>query len=237
MPEKDTTKYVIQSSKISANLLTHILLTVFLGCFWLWPWVYKTTALLNNVKGLEFRKPSSKLALFILVPFYSVYWFRKTAKSIEFAAKQANEIISFAGICTFLAFFFPQIASILIQMEIEKNENVDELIAKRNMSQEEQASVPAPVVQQVAPITEPISRTIQTSKTDFMNSEADAINFINAKYSLQISIDDDYKTIQHKIGAVEEGGFMGIALRRKVLEATTKEEIIKIFIMHKVAYS
>lgn len=153
MLEKDTTKYVIQSSKISANLLTHILLTVFLGRFWLWPWVYKTTALLNDVKGLEFRKPSSKLALFILIPFYSIYWFRKTSKGIEFAAKKANETISLAGICTFLAFFFPKIASILIQMEIEKLTNCELAVPREKDKPEkivtERKSIPSKIVEPI----------------------------------------------------------------------------------------
>ena len=117
------------------------------------------------------------------------------------------------------------------------NQKVDRLLIKKDMPKEEKASASAPVVQQVAPVVEPISRTSQTSKTNSMNKVEEAINYINVKYNLQISIDDDCETIQRKIDAVEEGGFTGIALRRKVLEATTKEEIINIFIMHKVAYS
>ena len=68
------------------------------------------------------------------------------------------------------------------------NQKVDRLLIKKDMPKEEKASASAPVVQQVAPVVEPISRTSQTSKTNSMNKVEEAINYINVKYNLQISI-------------------------------------------------
>ena len=135
MSDKTNDSYEFPSSKFSTNLLMHILATVFLGIFWSIPWVYTTTNLLNFVKGTEKRKPSSKVALFVLVPFYSIYWYRKTAKIIEQAGKQAKVEISFAGICTFFAFFLPAIASIFIQIEIEKLQNKELLFFTPNLNE------------------------------------------------------------------------------------------------------
>ena len=156
MSTEERSVNVIKPNKISTNLLMHILLIVFLGRFWLWPWVYKTTALLNDVKGIEFRKPSSKLALFILVPFYSVYWFRKTAKGVEFTGKQASVTISFAGICTFFAFFIPSVASILIQMEIENLSTIELPLSKNIKS----ATTPTINSKNSSPKKEPVVEEI-----------------------------------------------------------------------------
>ena len=117
--EKQQT-YILQENKISIHLLTHILLTVCLGIFWILIWIYKTTTLLNNVKGESQRKPSSCLILSIFVPFYMVIWFRKTAQIIEFLGNQAKLPISFSGVCTFFALCFPPLSSILIEIELER---------------------------------------------------------------------------------------------------------------------
>ena len=134
MTNEKSSANAIKQNKISTNLTIHILLTALLGIFWLWPWVYKTTALLNDVKEMKFRKPSSELALSILVPFYSAYWFNQTAKRIEFAGKQANNNISFSCVCTFLALFVPGVASILIEMEIENLSGIEVSLSKETKS-------------------------------------------------------------------------------------------------------
>ena len=72
--------------------MIHILLSVFLGIFRLLPWVYKTTKLLNKVKGGDDRNPSSTLIMFAIIPLYSVYWFMKTAQIVELACKRQGEV-------------------------------------------------------------------------------------------------------------------------------------------------
>ena len=130
-----TEKYTLSESRLSIELVIHIIFSLLLGQFWLWPWVYKTTDLLNEVKGAEFKKPSSTLACFMLVPFYSFFWFNKAAHRVEELGKQADSNIKFSGLCTFLAFVCPAVASILIQMELEK-------LSKRELTYSTRVSVP-----------------------------------------------------------------------------------------------
>ena len=92
MSYNNDSKYVLPSNKTSTSLLIHILLSVFLGIFRLLPWVYKTTKLLNKVKGGDDRNPSSTLIMFAIIPLYSVYWFMKTAQIVELACKRQVEV-------------------------------------------------------------------------------------------------------------------------------------------------
>ena len=100
-------------------MLMHIILSLFLGAAWLWPWVYQTTCTLNDFKPVQKRRPAGKLLLFILVPFYSMYWFNKSAKIINDYSKRFGLDIQIVGLCSFLGLIAPSISSIIMQMEIE----------------------------------------------------------------------------------------------------------------------
>ena len=113
-------KYTIKEHKISQNLLMHILLVLLLGRMWILPWVYRTTKLLNQAKGLPSWDATEALLLFIFIPFYPILWYNKAARRVEYLSECANVRTSFSGPCTVLAIFFPQIASIFLQMEIDQ---------------------------------------------------------------------------------------------------------------------
>lgn len=67
-------------------------------------------------------------------------------------------------------------------------------------------------------------------------TEKETVEYVNAKYGLNISLDDSCETIKEKVAAMNATGFYIIVLQRKVAEAQTKEEIINYFAMHHVAY-
>lgn len=117
------TKY----SKPNKELLTHILLSVVLGKFWLWPWVYQTAYGLRKINKGYKRSPAGQLLLFVFIPFYNLYWFFKTGKSVSDCAADKKIDINISRLCVLIAIFSPVIASIILQMEICKLQ--DELTA------------------------------------------------------------------------------------------------------------
>ena len=108
---------------ISGDLARHVFMLVFLGWFWLFPWVYKTAVALREANRKEsnyYTSPAAQALLFIFVPFYSIYWFYKTASAINVYAYRCNAVAKIVGLCTFTAFFTNLIPAVLIQMEIER---------------------------------------------------------------------------------------------------------------------
>ena len=64
----------------------------------------------------------------------------------------------------------------------------------------------------------------------------EALDFVNKKHGLSVLLTDDLATIKEKVEAIDDGGFTAIIFKRKVLEATTKDEIESIFVMHTEEY-
>ncbi|MBO5754517.1 MAG: HNH endonuclease [Clostridia bacterium] len=112
--------YSIEAPQISKNMLLHMLLLTVFGIMWLALWVYKVTDSLNRVKELPSRSPTKTLLYYVLIPFYSVYWFYKMAKCVEYLTERAGARRSFSGFCTLLALFFPPLASLFLQLELER---------------------------------------------------------------------------------------------------------------------
>ena len=64
---------------------------------------------------------------------------------------------------------------------------------------------------------------------------AEAIDYVNKRYGISIFSKDDIDTIKEKVASIDGGGFSALILKRKVEEATSIDEIINVFVMHKVA--
>lgn len=65
----------------------------------------------------------------------------------------------------------------------------------------------------------------------------DTIAFINKKYLTDLCEDDSIDIIKKKIMNIENPPFSAIILQSKISSATTKEEIINLLNMHRVAHS
>ena len=95
-----------------------VLLLLFTFGIWQLVWVYKTTGYLNQAKGEEYRSPTSKLLLYMFVPFYSIYWIYKSAQRIDKMAAEKGLNSELSTLCLILAIFIPFIALILMQDKI-----------------------------------------------------------------------------------------------------------------------
>ena len=100
------------------GLVKHVLLLLFTFGIWQLVWVYKTTGYLNQAKGEEYRSPTSKLLLYMFVPFYSIYWIYKSAQRIDKMAAEKGLNSELSTLCLILAIFIPFIALILMQDKI-----------------------------------------------------------------------------------------------------------------------
>ena len=112
-----------EDTRISGDLTRHIFMLVFLGGLWLYPWVYKTAAALREATKREtgyYTSPTAQLLLFIFIPFYSIYWFYKTASTLKLYAYRYGNKSAVVGLCTFIAFLTNIIPATIIQMEIER---------------------------------------------------------------------------------------------------------------------
>ena len=74
------------------------------------------------------------------------------------------------------------------------------------------------------------------SKNHKIPSYEEALDFVNRKHGLSVLLTDDLATIKEKVEAIDDGGFTAIIFKRKVSEATTKDEIESIFVMHTEEY-
>lgn len=97
------------------DMAKHVLLLLFTFGIWNLIWVYKVTGYLNTVKDEESRNPTTKLLLYMFVPFYSIYWIYKSAQRIDKLAKQKGLSADSATLCLIMAIFLPIIAPIIMQ--------------------------------------------------------------------------------------------------------------------------
>ncbi len=108
------------SEKIKCDLLSHVLLLLFTFGIWQLVWVYRVTAYLNCIENEEYRNPTSKLLLFMFVPFYSWFWTYKSAQRIDKLAQRAEVLSDLAVVCLILEIFAPIVPPILMQDKINK---------------------------------------------------------------------------------------------------------------------
>ncbi len=100
------------------SMVKHILLLLFTFGIWNLIWVYKVTYNLNSVKDESPRNPTTKLLLYMFVPFYSIYWIYKSAQRVDKLAKEKNLPSDSATLCLILAIFIPIVSLILLQDKI-----------------------------------------------------------------------------------------------------------------------
>lgn len=100
------------------SLGKHVLLLLFTFGIWLYIWIYRTTKLLNCVKGEEERNPTKKLLLCMFIPFYFIYWTYKSAQRVDIMAKNAGVDSDLSTLCLILAIFVGIIPPILMQDKI-----------------------------------------------------------------------------------------------------------------------
>lgn len=98
----------------------HIFLLIFTFGIWYLYWIHKTTDYTNSYETFEYRNPTSKLLLCILVPFYLIYWTYKTAKRIDIISKEKSVHSDLSTISCILSIFVPIIPPVLIQDKINK---------------------------------------------------------------------------------------------------------------------
>ena len=105
-------------NKVYCSLGKHVLLLLF--TFGIWPliWVYRMTEYLNCVKNEPSRGPAAQLLLYLFIPFYSIYWFYKSAQRIDALAKTRRVSSDLSVICPVLAIFISFIPMILMQEKV-----------------------------------------------------------------------------------------------------------------------
>ena len=127
--EKKNTDSTITSDNY-ISLGKHICLLIFTFGVWQMIWVYKQTKFTNNARGEEERNPTTKLLLYLFIPFYSIYWTYKTAQRIDIIAKDNGCNSDLAIVCLILAIFIGIVPPILMQ------DKVNEIIKKVSTKQE-----------------------------------------------------------------------------------------------------
>ncbi len=101
------------------SLGKHVVLLLFTFGIWYLIWVYRTTAYLNKTPNAEQYNPTSKLLLYMFIPFYSIYWYYKHGQRIDTLSRSKNLNNSdMATICLILGIFIPIVACILMQDRI-----------------------------------------------------------------------------------------------------------------------
>ena len=108
------------TSDYYVSLGKHICLLIFTFGVWQMIWVYKQTKFTNNARGEEERNPTTKLLLYLFIPFYSIYWTYKTAQRIDIIAKENGCNSDLATVCLILAIFIGIVPPILMQDKVNE---------------------------------------------------------------------------------------------------------------------
>ena len=102
------------------DMAKHVIL-LFLTCgIWMLIWVHRTTRYCNHVKNGAFHNPTTKLLLFMFIPFYGIYWYAKQGQRLDAIAQEHGDRADFAVLYLLLGIFFPFVAIILMQDRINK---------------------------------------------------------------------------------------------------------------------
>ena len=100
------------------DIAKHIFLSLITFGIWLLVWIYHVTKNLNEVEGIDQRKPARELLLFLFLPFYYPYWLYKTAEGVEDYGKENGKEFKIDVLCIAFAFVCPLFATVLIQNKI-----------------------------------------------------------------------------------------------------------------------
>lgn len=96
----------------------HIFWTLITAGIWHLIWVFHVTKNLNRVAGVETRKPWAELLLYIFLPFYSVYWYYKTAEYVDAFAAEKGKKSNLAILSLVFGLVFPVVPYVVLQDKI-----------------------------------------------------------------------------------------------------------------------
>ena len=100
------------------DIAKHIFLSLITFGIWCLVWVYHVTKNLNEVEGVEERKPARELLLCLFLPLYMPFWLYKTAEGVEDYGKENGKAFKIDILCIAFAFVCPLFATVLIQNKI-----------------------------------------------------------------------------------------------------------------------
>lgn len=100
------------------DIAKHIFLSLITFGIWQLVWTYHVTKNLNEVEGVEERKPARELLLCMFLPFYYPFWLYKTAEGVEDYGKENGKEFKIDILCIAFAFVCPLFATVLIQNKI-----------------------------------------------------------------------------------------------------------------------
>lgn len=106
------------------DLTKHILLLLFTFGIYHLIWIYKMTEYTNRTNPNQIRDATVNLLLCMFVPFYSIFWYIKTAEILNDSISIQND--NFKTMVLITSILVPFIASIIIQDEINKS-NITEM--------------------------------------------------------------------------------------------------------------
>lgn len=131
-----------KSNRPHKELAIHVILVALLGVLWLWPWIYQTGYNLKQLSKEYRRTPAGQLLLFIFIPFYSQYWFYKSGQIISDYAQRRGLQVYIGGLCCILSMFSAPIASIVMQMEMNKIEDFEKERAEKRANEDKEEKSP-----------------------------------------------------------------------------------------------
>lgn len=114
------------------NIAAHILLTCITAYIWHWIWVYRVSRTMREYRGGKGLPAVVHLILYILVPFYHVYWFYKHGRDISDEEEKCDRGNKNLNVVTMVfAVLMPLIASVALQdrlnaVAVAKSERVEE---------------------------------------------------------------------------------------------------------------
>ena len=101
--------------ELYVSMVSHLLLLLFTFGVYLYIWIYKTTERLNSVCKSAQRNATAELLLCLFIPFYSIFWYYKTAQLLSEAGEGKIYLDEFPTLCLLLSIFIGVAAPILVQ--------------------------------------------------------------------------------------------------------------------------
>lgn len=103
-------------SSVILNVLWHLI-----TCgLWQYVWVWRITSFTNHAENEKYRNPLTKLLLYMLVPFYKVFWIYTSANRLDKMGRDRKSLSEISVGCLVLAFFIPLISFILMQDKLNR---------------------------------------------------------------------------------------------------------------------
>lgn len=103
-----------------SNMAKHILMPLSTMGFYYFSWIYKITKHSHGTTESN-SKATESVILNLFIPFYSIYWYYKTAKNIEKIFEQkGKKNQSFTTLIIILSIFLPFVAYIVLQSKFNE---------------------------------------------------------------------------------------------------------------------